>query len=354
LDNLVSLELLDLSYNQFSGAIPSELGNLTNLSNLYLSHNELSGEIPTALANLSKLDELDLGYNQLRGAVPEFITLVPQRILWGNQLDGTITSKGQEPMVVDYEGVRFSVDPSLATSIWPEVIPAKPILEDEPFWYASPEHIRFTFANPNLPLGRSRMGINLAAEAQILVYPLTKLVEIEPWGPSRIEALQNLLAERGSFPDGELPLLPVTNAAQMFHAQAQYLDFGNIQGIRFISQHTQEARPIMLSKEIFYTFQGFTDDEVYYVAAFFPVTTVVLPDTIEVDDWDAFNANYTTYLAETTTALDQLPPTDFTPDLALLDSVIASLSLEPDPTLYKSLLVMRPALYSQGYYHEKD
>ena len=335
LDNLASLELLDLSHNQFSGAIPSELGNLTNLSILYLSHNELDGEIPVALGNLSKLDELDLSYNQLRGAVPESVTQIAQRTLWGNQLDGTITSKGQEPIVVDYEGVHFNVDPSLATSIWPEVIPARPIQEGEPFWYASPEHIRFTFANPHMLPGRSRMGINLAAEAQILVYPLAKLVEIEPWGPSRIEALQSLLVEKGPIPDGELPLLPVTNAAQMFHAQAKYLDFGNIQGIRFISQHTQEARPIMLSQEIFYTFQGFTDDEVYYVAAFFPVTTAVLPDTIEVDDWEAFNANYATYLAETTNAMDQLPPTDFTPDLTLLDAVIASLKLEPGSIFWK-------------------
>ena len=354
LDNLVNLELLDLSYNQFSGAIPSELGNLTNLSILYLSHNELSGEIPVALGNLSGLNELDLSYNQLHGAVPEFITLIPQRTLWGNQLDGTITRKGQEPIVVDYEGVRFNVDPALATSIWPEVIPARPVQEDEPFWFASPEHIRFTFANPHMLPGRSRMGINLAAEAQILVYPLAKLVEIDPWGPSRVETLQSLLVEKGPIPDGELPLLPVINAAQMFHTQAQYLEFGNIQGIRFISQHTQEARPIMLSQEIFYTFQGFTDDEVYYVAAFFPVTTAVLPDTIEVADWEAFNANYTTYLAETTTALDQLPSTDFTPDLKLLDAVITSLKLESNSILCKPLLVMRPALYTQGYYHEKD
>ena len=354
LDNLVSLELLDLSYNQFSGTIPSELGNLTNLSILYLSHNELSGEIPVALGNLSGLNELDLSYNQLHGAVPEFITLIPQRTLWGNQLDGTITRKGQEPIVVDYEGVRFNVDPALATSIWPEVIPARPIQEGEPFWYASPEHIRFTFANPHMLPRRSRMGINLAAEAQILVYPLAKLVEIEPWGPSRIEALQSLLVEKGPIPDGELPLLPVINAAQMFHTQAQYLEFGNIQGIRFISQHTQEARPIMLSQEIFYTFQGFTDDNAYYVAAFFPLTTAILPDKIEVDDWDAFHTNYDNYLSETTADLDQLSPGEFTPDIKLLDAVIASLRLEPGSILSKSLLVMRPTLYTQGYYHEKD
>ena len=353
LGNAANLGWLDLSHNQFNGALPSELGKLNNLRILYLSHNELGGGIPAALGNLSRLDELDLSYNQLSGPVPESIALIPQRTLWGNQLDGTITGRDQEPIVVDYEGVHFSVDPSLATSIWPEVIPARYIQKGEPFWYASPEHVRFTFANPHMLPGRLRMGINLAAEAQIIVYPLAKLVEIDPGWAARVETLQELLAEREPVPAGDLPLLPVTNAAQAFHAQAQYLDFGNIQGLRFISQHTQEARPI-LTQELFYTFQGFTDDGVYYVAAFFPVTTAVLPDTIEVDDWDAFGANYATYLSETTAVLDQLPSMDFMPDLALLDAVVASLRLEPVPILSKFLLVMRPTLLTQGYYHEKD
>jgi len=352
-----SLASLDLSYNQFSGAIPEELGNLINLRTLYLAHNTLSGNIPAALVNLSKLEELDLSYNQLHGSVPESISFIDRCSLWGNQLEGTITSDGQELIVVDYEGIHFTIDPSLAKSIWPEVVPATPlpeVLEGPAYWLAMPEHIRFTFADPHLWPGRQRMGINLAAEAQILVFPATELEVINPLVERQIETLRELLVEKGTVPVGELPLLPLTNSAQVFHAQAQYLVFDNIQGLRFISQHTQDPQPIILNQEIFYTFQGLTNDGAFYIAAFFPVTTAILPDSNEVEDWTAFNANYSSYLSGTITVLNQQPPEKYRPDLTLLDAVIASLRLEQDSTLNRSLLVIRPALFPQGYYHEKD
>jgi len=336
LSNIGSLQSLVLSHNQLTGNIPAELGNLVHLYSLYLSHNQLSGIIPAALGRLSLLSELDLSYNQLSGPVPESIAQISGRSLWGNQLDGTIAANGHVPFTVDYMGVHFSADPSLANSIWPEVIPATPlpeVLEGPSYWLATPEHIRFSFADPGLSPGRQRMGFNLAVEAQILVFPLAEMADINPLVLTQIETLRNLLAERGTVPSGELPLLPLTNSAQVFHAQVQYLDFDHIQGLRFISQHSQDQHPIMLSPELFYTFQGITDDGAYYVAAFFPLTTTVLPDTIEVDDWDAFHANYDTYLSETTAILDQLLLTEFTPDITLLDAVVTSLWVEPDSAL---------------------
>jgi hypothetical protein len=160
--NIESLKSLVLSDNQLSGAIPAELGNLVQLYSLYLSHNQLSGAIPPALGKLSQLSELDLSYNQLRGPVPEQLAQISGRSLWGNKLEGTILGGGQAPMTVAYKGVYFSVDPSLAISIWPEVIPARPVVQDEPYLFASPEHIRFTFADPDLLSGRLRTGFHLA------------------------------------------------------------------------------------------------------------------------------------------------------------------------------------------------
>lgn len=336
-----SLESLDLSYNQFSGAIPAELGNLGNLSGLRLSHNQLSGPIPVTLGNLI-LDVLDLSYNQLSGSIPDSFTRNPNRTLWGNRLDGTISGSSQEPLVVDYKGIHFSADSSLAISIWPEVIPATSALEDDPFWYVAPEHLRFTFANPYLLPGRTQMGLNLAVEAQILIYPLAELAAIDPSVATQIATLQGLLAERGPVPAGDLPLLPVTNAAQVFHTQIQYLESSHVQGLRFLTEHSQEARPIV-SQNLFYTFQGFTNDGNYYVAAFFPLTTANLPDKVEVADWETFSLNYAAYLLETTEMLDQLTPAEFTPDLALLDAVVTSLRVEPGNASSSLPLVAPPA-----------
>lgn len=350
LGKAVSLEWLDLSHNQFSGAIPTALGELDNLYALYLSHNQLSGTIPVIFGNLSKLDELDLSYNQLRGPVPEFVTHINQRRLWGNQLEGTIIADGQSPFNVDDRGVLFSADPSLATSIWPEMKPASPlpeVLEGPGYWLAVPEHVRFTFADPDLPPERRRMGFNLAAEGQILVFPLAELAGMNTLVPPKIGALRNLLLERGTVQAGDLPLLPLTNAAQVFHAQEEYLDSGYVQGLRFISQHSQDPHPILLSQELFYTFQGFSDDGAYYVAAFFPINSAALPDKIEVEDWEAFHANYDAYLAETTAELNQLPPSEFTPDLTLLDALVTSLRIKPDTLATSDLAYRLPIVVEQ-------
>ena len=88
LGNLESLSVLDLSNNQLSGTcIPVELGNLKNLVYLYLwisselgnleslsvldlSNNQLSGSIPAELGNLKNLVYLYLTSNELSGPIP--------------------------------------------------------------------------------------------------------------------------------------------------------------------------------------------------------------------------------------------------------------------------------------------
>ena len=74
LGNLANLEVLDLSHNRLSGAIPNRLGGLltvrSSLINLNLSHNYLDQEIPVELGRLSNLKILDLSNNDLTGQIP--------------------------------------------------------------------------------------------------------------------------------------------------------------------------------------------------------------------------------------------------------------------------------------------
>ena len=58
LGQLTSLEVLILSFNEFSGPIPPELGQLTNLEELSLENNQLSGPIPVELGDLTELTGL--------------------------------------------------------------------------------------------------------------------------------------------------------------------------------------------------------------------------------------------------------------------------------------------------------
>ena len=92
--SLSSLELLDFSYNQLTGTIPSEIANFApTLERLSLFHNQLSGTIPPELGSLTSLIEVSLYVNQLTGTIPpEIGNLVNVRTvsLYDNQLTGTI------------------------------------------------------------------------------------------------------------------------------------------------------------------------------------------------------------------------------------------------------------------------
>jgi hypothetical protein len=77
LHNCTSLTGLDLSSNNFSGPIPSDIARqLPSLASLDLSYISFSGEIPVGISNLTYLNSLYLQQNQLNGHVPgEFSTL---------------------------------------------------------------------------------------------------------------------------------------------------------------------------------------------------------------------------------------------------------------------------------------
>ena len=88
--------MLDLSSNELSGAIPTQLGNLTNLSELLLSYNELSGSIPPELGNMARMGSLSLEGNQLTGNIPSQLAMMQSLYglyLGGNMLEGNIPSE---------------------------------------------------------------------------------------------------------------------------------------------------------------------------------------------------------------------------------------------------------------------
>ncbi|KAM3706841.1 hypothetical protein ACJW30_03G184400 [Castanea mollissima] len=73
ISNLKSLNYLDLSSSNFSGTIPPSIGNLSQLTYLSLSYNNFHGQLPSILGNLKSLNYLDLGSSNFSGAIPPFI-----------------------------------------------------------------------------------------------------------------------------------------------------------------------------------------------------------------------------------------------------------------------------------------
>ncbi|PVH48306.1 hypothetical protein PAHAL_4G304600 [Panicum hallii] len=68
------LKGIDLSANQLTGEIPSELGFLTGLASLNLSRNCIGGSIPDELRRMTCLHSLDLSWNGLSGPIPQSLT----------------------------------------------------------------------------------------------------------------------------------------------------------------------------------------------------------------------------------------------------------------------------------------
>ena len=98
LQNLANLQELNLSSNLLAGISP-ELGDLVNLRELNLSGNAFGywerAKIPAELWNLVDLEVLDISWNNLSGALPsEMGNLARLRVLdlRGNQLDGCVTA----------------------------------------------------------------------------------------------------------------------------------------------------------------------------------------------------------------------------------------------------------------------
>ncbi|XP_045786000.1 receptor-like protein 9a isoform X1 [Trifolium pratense] len=89
---------LDLSCNNLTGIIPSQIGNLQKLIALNLSHNYLSAPIPITFSNLTEIESLDLSYNKLSGNVPSQLTQLHFLEIFNvsyNNLSGTPPSARQ-------------------------------------------------------------------------------------------------------------------------------------------------------------------------------------------------------------------------------------------------------------------
>ncbi|CAK9164346.1 unnamed protein product [Ilex paraguariensis] len=90
LQNLTFLSKLSFRNNSIHGPLPS-LKNLMNLEFVFLSHNQFSGSIPLNYIELPKLAKLELQNNSLGGSIPPFDqqTLKVFNVSY-NQLDGEI------------------------------------------------------------------------------------------------------------------------------------------------------------------------------------------------------------------------------------------------------------------------
>ncbi|XP_057785112.1 probable LRR receptor-like serine/threonine-protein kinase At3g47570 [Salvia miltiorrhiza] len=93
LSKLRRMKEINVGFNNLTGEIPSWLGALSQLQHLHLNNNKFSGRIPFPLFNISNLQTLDMGYNLLHGSVSEQIgrlSSLETLKLAGNRFSGRV------------------------------------------------------------------------------------------------------------------------------------------------------------------------------------------------------------------------------------------------------------------------
>ncbi|KAL8192850.1 hypothetical protein R6Q57_027298 [Mikania cordata] len=90
---LKALNSLDLSENKLNGSIPSSIGTCSSVVSLILSQNNLSGQLPVAMAKLADLEYVDLSSNRLTGTLPKPLANLMHLVTFNvshNQLQGDL------------------------------------------------------------------------------------------------------------------------------------------------------------------------------------------------------------------------------------------------------------------------
>jgi len=255
-----------------------------------------------------------------------FITQAPQEdttVPTAHQLPEA-TVCGSTPTGTSYGGVSFSVDPAVANNVTPRSISANTPPQDAAPWdAANPEYIQFKFSG--YPLTGTFF------EPTLEIYPVMEYENVNVAVIGKIDDLRKFLAEKPTNPEN-LPFLPTFNAGQMLNAGVTYLNFKNGSGVRYLTQYGQSFLPInnFLNP---YTYQGITNDDMYYVSPIFPLSHPDLPTDDSIapfGDPQAFSDNFPQYVLGVKTNLNSQDPSSFTPNLARLDALIQSLEVQKE------------------------
>ena len=224
---------------------------------------------------------------------------------------------------INFEGIQFSFDATLASSVNTAVIPGQNLGADFMPGETYPTYYEFTFNQ--YPVS------DHAQTPKIIIYPVEEYRAISVFAHDQFNNLEATLINRpGGSTLSELPFLPMWPAAQLFSAQVNYFDFQNGSGLRYLTMYVQNEFPVDNSN-LFYTYQGITQDGRHYISAIFPITHPGLPeDGSELigDDYLEFLNQWDTYLLDTLRLLGEQPPDSFYPNMQLLDAMIASILIE--------------------------
>ena len=219
--------------------------------------------------------------------------------------------------------IAFFLDPSLGNGYKCETIPESNNPERPSYYvFIYPTHTEVSLQD--YPLTQTQFP------PQIWIYPIARFSEQLPEIiPPLVSDLQSFISN-GTSGDKKLPFLPTILEKQAFFAHEKGLSFNGGQGVRYITQYSEGPNPIT-NKNIIYTFQGLTDDGMYWVAVTLPISHPILPDEYttlpEGYTEESLILDYGAYTNDMKGRLSAELPDSFSPPLDVLDFLVMSITI---------------------------
>jgi hypothetical protein len=226
--------------------------------------------------------------------------------------------------------LHFSLPQGLATGISGTQVP-RADSPDLPAFQWTPGHTQVKLGGYLLQ-GKSQ-------EPQIYVYPAQGYAELAPAAFEAMHRLQNITGNPGAPIDPKLlPAIPFFNTKQVLAAHIQPIPFKNGQGVRFISEYAQYPASAN-NTDLFYNFQGLTQDGGYYIIAILPIThpklaetsdggAVLPPGGIPYYYFSDPKADMMLYYKSVVELLNSAAENEFSPSIIQLDDLIQSIQME--------------------------
>lgn len=230
-----------------------------------------------------------------------------------------------------FNGVMLSYDDALATTVTAEKIPAQMQTADHATELLSgvPDFIRLTVAHDhaNGPWPTT-LTIEPVRDAGGNFY-----ASIPEARREHIAALETAGAEPAGLSDGQVTV------------KEKAVAFQNGTGWRAVTQLTASLVPEKLTNQnLYYTFAGVTADGRYYVQLTYDIDAPLLEAEGSLSDEEVRTAleQGDGFRSAALAPLAALPDSEFTPDLARLDALVASLIIAPDASTESSVPVNEP------------
>lgn len=219
---------------------------------------------------------------------------------------------------VEFQHVRFTYDTTVARN-WTVQYLANPPADDAAATLdTGPLRMVFQFGDYPAPLNN--------IQPFIYVYRIADISSQNEYKVANL--LGALLAKSAPLNNYKsLPFLPLIEEEQSIVAQPQFVQFQSGSGIRYLTIVSNASEPF-LADSVWYTFQGLTSDNKFYIAAVFPLAANMFPDVQEPDyDPVAFADRLDEYLLLSKAALNLAPRSAFTPRLSRLDALVESIQI---------------------------